>query len=155
MLYSCHYREKDEMIVQKLEDFANQLFAKVRFAVDIACTTKTSEIFDQSTSLTRNTTDHRLDSLILLLTEQIPSNGSSFSASWLPSIISLRLLLLKTSQTDFEKALVETLLNSYLSYINACRHPRDIAALLVLDFMFLVAQQPIEQQNLNALSLVP
>jgi hypothetical protein len=105
--------------------------------------------------LTRNTTDHRLDSLILLLTEQIPSNGSSFSASWLPSIISLRLLLLKTSQTDFEKALVETLLNSYLSYINACRHPRDIAALLVLDFMFLVAQQPIEQQNLNALSLVP
>jgi len=25
MLYSCHHREKDEMIVQKLEDFANQV----------------------------------------------------------------------------------------------------------------------------------
>jgi hypothetical protein len=109
-------------------------------------------MFDQSTSSVRSTTDHRLDSLILLLTEQIPSNGSSFLASYLPGIISLRLLLLKTSPTDFEKALVETLLNSYLSYMNACRPPRDIAALLVLDFMFLAAQQPVDQQNINALS---
>jgi hypothetical protein len=121
------------------------MFVKIRFAVDIACATETSQIFDQSKSLVRSTKDHRLDGLILLLTEQIPSSGCPLAAAYLPGLISLRLLLLKTFQTDFEKALVETMLNSYVSYLKACRHPRDIAALLVLDFMFLV-QQPVEQQ---------
>jgi hypothetical protein len=88
-------------------------------------------------------TDNRAATLLALLTESMPPDSSSGSFSnFLPGFISLRMLLLKSTHTDFEKDLIRILWDSYNSYLAANRSATDIASLLAMDCLFLTQQQP-------------
>ena len=102
-------------------------------------------------SETLATKDPRIDAVVTLLGEHMPSDPSSPLAAYLPGFMSLRLLILRPSRSEHEEELVRTMLDSYESYTSAGRSPSDIAVLLARDCMFLT-QQPYAQQLVPAMS---
>jgi hypothetical protein len=109
-----------------------------------------------STSIAK---DPRLDAVVNLLGEHMPSEPSSPMAAYLPGFMSLRLLILRPSRSEHEEELLQTMLDSYESYATAGRSPHDMALLLARDCMFLTQQQPYsvtsvsQKANLNGTSL--
>ena len=91
--------------------------------------------------------DSRIDPVISLLGEYMPSDPSSHIASFLPGFMSLRLMLLRPSKTPEEDEMVRTMLGSYSSYCAGGRSKNDIAIMLARDYMFLAQQQPPKQQQ--------
>lgn len=85
--------------------------------------------------------DKRVDEVVSLLGEHMPSDPSSNIASLIPGFMSLRLMLLKHTWTEEESQLIETMLGSYASYFSTGRSRKDIAVLLARDCMFLQSQQ--------------
>ena len=91
--------------------------------------------------------DSRIDNVIALLGEFMPSDPSSPIASYLPGFMSLRLMLLRPSRAPQEEDLVRTMLGSYSSYSAGGRTKSDIAVMLARDYMFLIQQQTSPQQQ--------
>jgi hypothetical protein len=108
-----------------------------------------------STSMAK---DPRLDAVVNLLGEHMPSEPSSPMAAYLPGFMSLRLLILRPSRSEHEEELLQTMLDSYESYATAGRSPHDMALLLARDCMFLT-QHPYsvtsvsQKANLNGASM--
>lgn len=88
--------------------------------------------------------DGRIDQVISLLGEYMPSDPASPLASYLPGFMSLRLMLLRPSKVPEEEDIVRTMLGSFSSYSSGGRAKSDIAVMLARDYMFL-AQQPPSQ----------
>jgi hypothetical protein len=107
-------------------------------------------------SRTSTAKDPRLDAVVNLLGEHMPSESSSPMAAYLPGFMSLRLLILRPSRSEHEEELLQTMLDSYESYATAGRSPHDMALLLARDCMFLTQQHSVtslpQKTNLNCAS---
>jgi hypothetical protein len=158
LLYSTHDVVKDEILVERLLDAFSQLAPSLKLIVDVgmsSCgTIKQQEPdFGPATKsynqimFTNNPQDSRVGTLLAILAENMPPDCSSNLSNFLPGFISLRLLLLKSTHSDHEKELLLILLDSYNSFVLANRSPRDIAALLAMDCMFLMQQHQQQHQH--------
>ena len=107
---------------------------------------------------TENNKGSKIKQLISLLGENMPSDQTSPLGKQLDSIMSLRLLLLRSNRTPEEETLVETLLVLFESYLAAGRTRPDIALLVTRDFSFhmqhiqqasLMRQQQEQQQSIQ------
>jgi hypothetical protein len=85
--------------------------------------------------------DTRIDAVVSLLGEFMPSDPSSPVAPYVSGFMSLRLLLLRPSRTIDEDELTRTILDSFSSYTAGGRARADIAVMLARDYMFLGQQQ--------------
>ena len=65
--------------------------------------------------------DSRIDEIVCLLGEIMPSDPTSSLATYVPGFMSLRLLLLRPSRTAEEEELVKTILDSFSSYTSGGR----------------------------------
>ncbi len=84
--------------------------------------------------------DNRIDEIISLLGEFMPSDPSSNLSPYLSGFMSLRLLLLRPTRSPEEEELVSTMLSSFSSFTAGGRSRVDIAVMLARDFMFLNQQ---------------
>mmetsp|Transcript_16176 Transcript_16176/g.33303 ORF Transcript_16176/g.33303 Transcript_16176/m.33303 type:complete len:216 (-) Transcript_16176:315-962(-) len=105
--------------------------------------------------------DPRIDDVVSLLGELMPSDPNSPLAPYLPGFMSLRLLLLRSSRSLEEEERARTMLDSYTSYSQGGRSKADIGIMLARDYMFLSQnntiqpqqpqqQQPQQQQQMQA-----
>jgi hypothetical protein len=94
--------------------------------------------------------DPRIDAVVSLLGELMPSDPDSAMATYLSGFMSLRLLLLRPSRSDEENDLVRTMLDSYTSYSNGGRSKADIGVMLARDYMYLLQQPYRNIQPSNA-----
>jgi hypothetical protein len=78
----------------------------------------------------------RINNLIVLLHENMPTDLSSPLGAHLNSMMSLRMLLLGRARAETEEELVETVLVLHESYIAAGRPGKDVALLVVRDYEF-------------------
>merc|ERR1712110_426734 len=85
--------------------------------------------------------DNRINEIVALLGERMSADPSSHVASHVPGFMAIRLMMLKTSQTDEEKELIRVLVGSYSSYTSAGRTRDEVAILLARDFLFLANGQ--------------
>jgi hypothetical protein len=85
--------------------------------------------------------DTRIDAVVSLLGEFMPSDPCSPVAPYVSGFMSLRLLLLRPSRTMEEEELSRTILDSFSSYTAGGRARADIAVMLARDYMFLGQQQ--------------
>lgn len=85
--------------------------------------------------------DHRIDEIVSLLGELMPSDPNSPLAPYLPGFMSLRLLLLRTTRTAEEEEHARTTLDSYSSYSQSGRQRTEIGVMLARDYMFLSQQR--------------
>ena len=100
-----------------------------------------------ATPVSANGKDSRIDDIVSLLGEYMPSDPASAMAPYLSGFMSLRLLFLRPSRSAEEEELARTMLDSYSSYSAGGRTRSDIAVMLARDFMFLNQQQPAQQQQ--------
>lgn len=89
--------------------------------------------------------DARIDQVVSLLGEYMPSEPGSPLAPFLQGFMSLRLMLLRPSKSAEDEELIRTILGSYSSYTTSGRPRQDVALNLSQDFMFLSSQQKPEQ----------
>mmetsp|Transcript_4570 Transcript_4570/g.8894 ORF Transcript_4570/g.8894 Transcript_4570/m.8894 type:complete len:657 (-) Transcript_4570:292-2262(-) len=167
VLYSCHDRAKDPEIVGKLRDEFTKLMPspKWKLVVDVSPAPPTTTITpdqilgvessthteigvssDAKTTMAAAATgtlkdsdskESRIDEIVAILGEHMPSDPTSPLADHIPGFISLRLMLLRASRSDDEEELVDTILGSYSSYKLSGRGSADIAVMLAGDFSFL------------------
>jgi hypothetical protein len=90
--------------------------------------------------------DPRIDQVISLLGEFMPSDPGSPNASFLPGFMSLRLMLLRPARSVEEDQLILTILGSYSSYVSSGRPRQEIAFSLSQDFTFLNSRQQQQEQ---------
>lgn len=81
--------------------------------------------------------DLRIDEVISLLGEFMPSDPNSPLSPYINGFMSLRLLLLRSSRSPEEEERVRTMLDSYSSYSHGGRARADIGVMLARDYMFL------------------
>ncbi len=81
--------------------------------------------------------DPRVDEVVSLLGELMPSDPNSALAPYLSGFMSLRLLLLKPSRSPEEEDRACTMLDSYTSYAQGGRSKSDIGVMLARDYMYL------------------
>jgi len=93
--------------------------------------------------------DPRIDDVVSLLGELMPSDPNSALAPYLSSFMSLRLLLLRPSRTQEEEDFARTILDSYTSYSHGGRSKTDIAIMLARDYMYL-SQNSLNQAGAAA-----
>ena len=94
--------------------------------------------------------DPRIDVVVALLGEFMPSDPASPLSPFLSGFMSLRLLLLRPSRNADDEDLVRTMIESYSSYTAGGRSRSDIAVMLARDFMFLSQQkQPAQEQHVH------
>jgi hypothetical protein len=91
--------------------------------------------------------DHRIDEIVSLLGELMPSDPNSALAPYLSGFMSLRLLLLRTSRTPEEEDHARTMLDSYSSYSQGGRPRADIGVMLARDYMFLCQQKTAQPSS--------
>ena len=156
VLYSRHDRAKDPEIVSKLRDEFTKLMPspKWKLVVDISPAPPTTMIGTEQTSAattssvqtiagsdsvgpTMDSKESRIDEIIAILGEHMPSDPTSPLAEHIPGFMSLRLMLLRASRKDEEEEVVDTILGSYASYKVSGRATSDIAIMLSRDFTFL------------------
>lgn len=85
--------------------------------------------------------DARVEQVITLLGEYMPSDPNSPAANYLSGFMSLRLLLLRQSRSMEEEEFVRTILDSFSSYTAGGRERSEIAMMLARDYIFLSQQQ--------------
>lgn len=85
--------------------------------------------------------DRRIDEVVSLLGELMPSDPNSPLAPYLSGFMSLRLLLLRPSRSPEEEDVARTMLDSYTSYSQGGRARSDIGVMLARDYMFLCQQK--------------
>jgi hypothetical protein len=91
--------------------------------------------------------DPRIDEVVSLLGEFMPSDQTTPLAPFIQGFMSLRLLLLRPSRSQEEEEGVHTMLESFTSYSQGGRNRSDIAFLLARDFMFLSQAKSQQQQQ--------
>jgi hypothetical protein len=94
-----------------------------------------------TSALAAGARDTRIDEVVSLLGEFMPSDPASPVAPYVSGFMSLRLLLLRPSRTAEENELTRTILDSFSSYTAGGRARADIAVMLARDYMFLGQQQ--------------
>lgn len=94
---------------------------------------------------TKDIRDTRIDDVVALLGEHMPSDPTSPLSTYVPGFMSLRLLLLRQSHSSEDTELVRTMLDSYSSYTAGDRDPAEIAVMLARDYMFLSRQDQTQQ----------
>lgn len=101
--------------------------------------------------------DSRIQEVISILGEYMPSDPKSPLVSYLPGFMSLRLMLLRSQWSPQESEIIDTMLGSYSSYTASGRTREDIAVLLARDCMFLQAQnvEVPQQTNVNTNNPTP
>jgi len=104
---------------------------------EIPSTSSSSSIVAKEKAETGNKRDPRIDEVVSILAEHMPSDPNSPLASCIPGFMSLRLLLLRSTWDDQESDLVKIMLGSYSSYLATGRSRSDIALLLARDCMFM------------------
>lgn len=178
-VYSCFDRDKDEDLVSRLSEEFTRLLPcpKWKLVVDIgeaedgasspavvaasAATVNqendTKETTEPSTSVQAAVAveaavgrDPRIDEVIGILGEFMPSDPNSPLAAYVPGFMSLRLLLLRNTHSAKEEELVKPVLDSFAAYNSGGRERSDIALMLARDFMFLVQQQHQQQAQAQA-----
>eukprot|EP00536_Pseudo-nitzschia_multiseries_P003447 jgi/Psemu1/174565/gw1.53.155.1 len=158
-LYSLHDRPKDQDLVGRLsEEFTRLLPSpKWKLVVDIgepppqsqqvvsANTSTSTDVngIDKGVDAVKEETgrDHRIDDVVSLLGELMPSDPQSPLAPYLSGFMSLRLLLLRSSRSPEEEDRARTMLDSYTSYSQGGRSKADIGIMLARDYMFLSQNQ--------------
>eukprot|EP00521_Asterionellopsis_glacialis_P012416 CAMPEP_0195292554 /NCGR_PEP_ID=MMETSP0707-20130614/10038_1 /TAXON_ID=33640 /ORGANISM="Asterionellopsis glacialis, Strain CCMP134" /LENGTH=726 /DNA_ID=CAMNT_0040353043 /DNA_START=18 /DNA_END=2198 /DNA_ORIENTATION=+ len=155
--YSRHDRDKDEDLVGRLSEEFTRLMPspKWKLVVDIGEPEPTPPVptttaSSSNASVTNDeekekSKDNRIEEVISLLGQYMPSDPTSQLASYLPGFMSLRLMLLRPSRTSEEEEMVRTMLGSFSSYSSGGRSKSDIAIMLARDFMFLNQQQTQQQ----------
>ena len=101
--------------------------------------------------------DPRINDVVSLLGELMPSDPNSPLSPYLSGFMSLRLLLLRSSRSPEEEDRAQMMLDSYTSYSQGGRSKADISIMLARDYMFLAQnstnsaiqqhQQPPTQAN--------
>jgi hypothetical protein len=91
--------------------------------------------------------DRRIDDIVSLLGELMPSDPNSALAPYLSGFMSLRLLLLRSSRSPEEEDHARTMLDSYSSYSQGGRPKADIGVMLARDYMFLCQQKNAQPPN--------
>ena len=93
--------------------------------------------------------DPRIDDVVSLLGELMPSDPNSPLAPYLSGFMSLRLLLLRSSRSPEEEDRARTMLDSYTSYSQGGRSKADVGIMLARDYMFLAqnSNNNIQQQQ--------
>ena len=91
--------------------------------------------------------DSRIDEVVSLLGELMPSDPNSALAPYLSGFMSLRLLLLRPSRSPEEAERARTMLDSYTSYSHGGRSRADIGVMLARDYMFLCQQKRQQPSN--------
>jgi hypothetical protein len=114
--------------------------------LDLSLSTHTASVHQHQNGSAK-VKDGRVDAVVSLLGEFMPSDPASPQSAYLPGFMSLRLLILRPTRSDAEQELVRTMLDSYESYSKAGRAPKDIAVLLARDCMFLTNAQNQQQRN--------
>jgi hypothetical protein len=94
--------------------------------------------------------DPRIDAVVSLLGEFMPSDPNSALAPYLSGFMSLRLLLLRPSRSPEEEDRARTMLDSYTSYSLGGRSKADIGIMLARDYMYLLQQPPTNFQPTHA-----
>jgi hypothetical protein len=84
--------------------------------------------------------------VISIFGEHMPSDPTQPSFAFLQGFMSLRLLLLRSSRSEQEEDIVNTMLTSYSSYKTGGRTRQDIALMLARDFMFMNLQAQPQMQ---------
>jgi hypothetical protein len=112
-------------------------------AIGMAATEQSREVHDVpiASAVTSGGRDTRIDEVVSLLGEFMPSDPNSPVAPYVSGFMSLRLLLLRHSRTVEEDELMRTILDSFSSYTAGGRARNDIAVMLARDYMFLGQQQ--------------
>jgi hypothetical protein len=87
-----------------------------------------------------------ISEVISIFGEHMPSDPTQPSFAFLQGFMSLRLLLLRSSRSDQEEDVVNTMLTSYSSYKAGGRTRQDIALMLARDFMFMNLQTQPQMQ---------
>ncbi len=92
--------------------------------------------------------DSRLiNEVITLLGDIMPHDQNSALHTHFPSIMALRLMLLKRNPTPAELECQTTLLSSYESYKSSGRSKSEVAVMVARDYTFLRQLQPNEPSN--------
>jgi hypothetical protein len=91
--------------------------------------------------------DPRIDAVVSLLGELMPSNPNSTLAPYLSGFMSLRLLLLRPTRSPEEDDRARTMLDSFSSYSQGGRSRADIGIMLARDYMFLCQQKTQQPAN--------
>jgi hypothetical protein len=161
-LYSRHDREKDQELVSRLTAEFTKLMPspKWKLVVDIGqagsdltpepltAGTEAAALLDVKSEQEAKipAKDPRIDQVISLLGEFMPSDPGSPNASFLPGFMSLRLMLLRPARSVEEDQLILTILGSYSSYVSSGRPRQEIAFSLSQDFTFLNSRQQQQEQ---------
>lgn len=176
ILYSLQDREKDQDMVARLSEEFTRLSPspKWKLVVDVGEPDPVSNtaaanqisglnsnyahgsvelsdnnsVSDKSNAVTK---DPRIDEVVSLLGELMPSDPNSPLSPYINGFMSLRLLLLRPSRSPDEEERVRTMLDSFSSYSQGGRARADIGVMLARDYMFLCQaknqQQQQQQQN--------
>jgi hypothetical protein len=94
--------------------------------------------------------DHRIDDIVSLLGELMPSDPLSPLAPFLSGFMSLRLLLLRPSRSPEEEDRARTMLDSYSSYSQGGRDRGEIGVMLARDYMFLCQQKTPQSSTFSS-----
>lgn len=164
-LYSLHDRPKDQDLVGRLsEEFTRLLPSpKWKLVVDIGEPAPQPQQIGSTANGTSTDVngvekgadgagaagrDPRIDDVVSLLGELMPSDPNSPLSPYLSGFMSLRLLLLRSSRSPEEEDRARTMLDSYTSYSQGGRSKADIGIMLARDYMFL-AQNNAPSNNIQ------
>ena len=161
-LYSLYDRPKDQDLVGRLsEEFTRLLPSpKWKLVVDIGEPQPQPQQIQSTAAATdangveksdATGRDPRIDDVVSLLGELMPSDPNSPLSPYLSGFMSLRLLLLRSSRSPEEEERARTMLDSYTSYSQGGRSKADIGIMLARDYMFLAQNNTtstIQQQQL-------
>eukprot|EP00535_Pseudo-nitzschia_heimii_P005978 CAMPEP_0197179030 /NCGR_PEP_ID=MMETSP1423-20130617/4109_1 /TAXON_ID=476441 /ORGANISM="Pseudo-nitzschia heimii, Strain UNC1101" /LENGTH=718 /DNA_ID=CAMNT_0042628875 /DNA_START=75 /DNA_END=2231 /DNA_ORIENTATION=+ len=164
-LYSLHDRPKDQDLVGRLsEEFTRLLPSpKWKLVVDIGepepkpqqmgssgnGTSASVNGMDKGSDANQNGRDPRIDDIVSLLGELMPSDPNSPLSPYLSGFMSLRLLLLRSSRSPQEEDRARTMLDSYTSYSQGGRSKADIGIMLARDYMFLSQNNSNTSNNMQ------
>lgn len=109
--------------------------------------TELSDVGSSESEKAFSVKDSRIDIVVSLLGELMPSDPNSTFAPYLSGFMSLRLLLLRPSRSPDEDDLARTMLDSFSSYSHGGRSRADIGVMLSRDFMFLSQQKAQQPSN--------
>jgi len=152
-LYSRHERIRDDNLLLKLRDEFTSFLPtpKWKLVVDISHPTPMDRTLQSNNShmgssapahrpksSSEHVRDSRIEEIVNILGEEMPSDTSPTGASHLHGMMSLRLLLLRSNRSRGEEETVRTLLNSFSSYSMSGRPRNDIATMITRDYMFLM-----------------
>lgn len=157
LLYSRFDREKDSELVGRLIEEMTKLLPTPawKLVIDLGnpCNqpqqapepeTKavtSSQMGDESADQSKK--DPRIDDIISILGEHMPSDTGTNMASYIHGFMTLRLLLLRPQQSwsPQDTEVIRIMVGSYSSYASSGRARKDIALLLARDYMFYTQQR--------------